>query len=86
MMMMMMMININYLENCTKRQQLDLVLATYNLKGTVHFPTRITNGSISAICNIFIDKAQNYTVSLFTNGMSDHAAQLITLNNIFLQK
>lgn len=34
---------VNYLENCTKRQQLDPVLATYNSTGTVHFPTRITN-------------------------------------------
>jgi len=79
-------ININYLENCTKRQQLDSVLPTYNLNGTVHFPARITNGSVSAICNTFIDKARNYTISPFINGTSDHDAQLITLNNIFLQK
>jgi hypothetical protein len=61
------------------------MLAIYNLKGTVHFPTRITNGSISAICNTFIDAAKNYTISPFINSMSDHDAQLIILN-IFLQK
>ena len=33
-------ININYLENCKKRQQLDVLLQTYNLIGTVSFPTR----------------------------------------------
>jgi len=33
-------ININYLENCNKRQQLDALLQTYNLTGTVSFPPR----------------------------------------------
>jgi exonuclease III len=33
-------ININYLENCKKRQQLDALLQTYNLIGTVSFATR----------------------------------------------
>jgi len=32
-------ININQLENCKKRQQLDALLQTYNLIGTVSFPT-----------------------------------------------
>lgn len=76
-------INVNYLEKCTKRQQLDSLLATYNLNGKVHFPTRITNGSISVIANIFLDMTRNYTISLFINSMSNHYAQLITLNNIF---
>jgi hypothetical protein len=67
-------ININYLENCTKRQQLASVLSIYNLIGTVHFPTRIINGSISATGNIFIDKTSNYTISPFINGISDHDA------------
>ena len=79
-------INVNYLKNCTKRQQLDPVLATYNSIGTVHFATRITNGCISAIGNIFIDKTRNYTTSPFMNGTSDHNTQVITLNYIFLQK
>jgi exonuclease III len=79
-------ININYLENCTKRQQLDPVSATYNSIGTVHFATRITNECISAKGNIFIDKTRNFTTSPFMNGTSDHDAQVITLNNIFLQK
>jgi len=68
------------------KEQLDSVLATYNLIGTVHFPARITNGSISATDNICIDKARNYSISHFINGMSDHDAQVINLKNIFLQK
>jgi len=32
-------ININYLENYEKRQQLDALLQTYNLIGTVSIPT-----------------------------------------------
>ena len=68
------------------KEQLDSVLATYNLIGTVHFPARITNGSISATDNICIDKARNYSISHFISGMSDHDAQVINLKNIFLQK
>jgi exonuclease III len=41
-------VNVNYLENYNKRQQLDALLQTYNLIGTVTFPTRKINGSISA--------------------------------------
>ena len=49
-------INVNYLdENCNKRQQLDALVATYNLISTVRFPTRSLNGTASAIDNIFID-------------------------------
>jgi hypothetical protein len=62
------------------------MLATFNLTGTVHFQTRITNGSISAIDNICIDKTRNYSINPFINGMSDHDTQVITLKNIFLQK
>jgi hypothetical protein len=38
-------INIDFLDkNCHKRQQLDALLATYNLISTVQFPTRSLNG------------------------------------------
>jgi exonuclease III len=42
-------ININYLENNNKKKQLDYVLGTYNLIGTVYFPTRTTNNSATLI-------------------------------------
>ena len=45
-------ININYLENCKKRQQLDALLQTYNLIGTVSFPTRKSKASTTAITYI----------------------------------
>lgn len=49
-------VNINYLaKNCNKQQQLDNLLATYNLISTIRFPTRIINGTVSKIDNIFID-------------------------------
>ena len=46
-------ININYLENCKKRQ-LDALLQTYNIIGTVSLPTRKSKASAMAIDNIFI--------------------------------
>jgi hypothetical protein len=50
--------NINYLENCKKRQQLNALLQTYNLKETVSFPACKTNASSSAIDNIFIIRSK----------------------------
>jgi endonuclease/exonuclease/phosphatase family metal-dependent hydrolase len=79
-------INVNYLDNCHNRQQLDNVLSTYNLNVTVYFPTRITNDSATAIDNIFVDKTRKYTISPFINGLSDHDAQLLPLKNITLQR
>jgi len=79
-------ININYLENCKKRQQLDALLQTYDLIGTVSFPTRKTNASSSAIDNIFITRSKNYTVSPHINGLSDHEAQIIVIENTALTK
>ena len=38
-------ININYLENCNKRQQLDALLQNYNPTGTVSFPMRRSKAS-----------------------------------------
>jgi len=79
-------ININYLENCRKRQQLDALLQTYNLIGTVSFPTRKTNASSSAIDNIFITRSKNYTISPHINGLSDHESQIIVIENTALTK
>jgi exonuclease III len=76
--------DINYLETNNKKKQLDNLLGTYNLIGTVYFPTRILNNSVTLIDNIFIDR-RNYTIKSCINGLSDHDAQLITLNNFSLQ-
>lgn len=74
-------------DNCSKRQQLDNLLATYNLISTVRLPTRSTNGTISAIDNMFIDKSHisKYTVCSFINGLSDHDAQVTKLENLLTQ-
>jgi hypothetical protein len=81
-------ININYLENCNKRQQLDALLATYNLISTVRFPTTSLNGSISATDNIFIDLSHcgKCTLEPFINGPSNHDGQIIKLEIINMQK
>ena len=48
-------LNINFLERNTNQTRLQNVLNTFNLLGTVNFPTRITNTTTKAIDNIFLD-------------------------------
>jgi hypothetical protein len=62
------------------------MLKTCNLTSTVYFPTRTTNISAMLIDNIFINYTRNYNVNLCVNGLSDHDAQLITINNIIITK
>jgi hypothetical protein len=75
-------------ENCNKRQQLDNLLATYNLVSTIEFPTRIANGCTTIIDNIYIDTIHTgrYIACPVINGLSDHDAQLMKLENVFMQK
>jgi len=75
-------ININYLHCHNRKQQLDTLLALYNLKSTVNFPTRIINDTSNVIDNIFIDLSRNFTINPLINGLSDHDAQLLKLENI----
>jgi hypothetical protein len=56
----------------------------YNLKSTVNFPTRIINGSCTAIDNNFIDVSRNITINPLINGLSDHDTQLLKLENIIV--
>ena len=60
---------INYLENCKKRQQLDGILQIYNLIGTVSFPTRESKASTTAIDNICITRTKNYIINPHINGL-----------------
>jgi len=78
--------NINYLENCKKRQQLDALLQTYNLIGTISFPTPKSKAPTTAIDNIFITRTKNYFINPHINGFSDHEAQIVILENIVLTK
>jgi hypothetical protein len=77
-------VNINYLENNDRRQQLDALLNTYNLIGTVNFPTRIVKNSRTATDNIYINKRRNYTINPLINALSDHDAQMIIIDNMML--
>jgi len=80
--------NIDYLSDSEKKRQLDAVLLSYNLFAIVHFPTRSQYQSSTAIDNIFIDtyKFTNYIVFPLHNGLSDHDAQLLKLNDVNLQQ
>lgn len=75
-------LNINYLEENEQRKHLDNLSLMYNLTGIVNFPTRITNSSASAIDNIFIDisRLQDFSIIPFPNDLSDHDAQILTIN------
>jgi hypothetical protein len=77
-------VNINYLCESNTRTQLDSLLASYNLFNLVNFPTRIDNKSSTAIDGIFIDKYKfkNYIIMPVANGLSDHDAQFLVLNNL----
>jgi exonuclease III len=77
-------ININYLEPNYKKNQLDNLLATYNLTDTVYFPTRIINNSATLIDNIFIDNRRSYTIQRCLNGLSDHDGQILSLPNLII--
>jgi hypothetical protein len=80
-------INIDYLTDSDKKRQLDAMLLTYSLSTIVHFSTRSQGYSSTAIDNILIDtyKFINYTASLLYNGLSDHDAQLLIINDVNLQ-
>ena len=75
-------LNINYIGTNNKKTQLDNLLKTYNLIGTVHFPTRIASTSISSVDIIFVDSRNSYTIKPYINGLSDHDAHLLKLNNL----
>jgi hypothetical protein len=75
-------INVDYLHNHSRKQQLDMLLANYNLTSIVNFPTRTIYGSSTAINNFFIDISQNYSIKPLVNGMSDHDAQLLVMENV----
>ena len=54
----------------------------YNFIDTVHLPTRITDISFFTIDNIFVNKRSNYSINPYINCLSDHDAQVLTLNDL----
>jgi hypothetical protein len=73
--------NMNYLEKSDRQHYLDTLLSTYNLEGTVNFPTRIDKNSKTAIDNVCIH-LEFYTINPIMNGQSDHHAQTIMICDI----
>jgi hypothetical protein len=61
------------------------LMQMYNLFYIVEFPTRIVKESCTAIDNIFLDysRLNTYHVHSVNNGLSDHDAQYLVINNVF---
>jgi hypothetical protein len=80
-------VNVNYLSDNHDKSQLNMVLHSYNLSSIVKFPTRFGLISYATIDNIFIDISSwgNYELYPLTNGLTDHAAQLLIIYNIHKQ-
>jgi len=72
----------NCLGTNNKKKQLHNLLGTYNLTGTMYFPTRIAKNSITLIDNIFVDNRIKYTIQPCINGLSEHDSQLLTLSKV----
>jgi len=79
--------NINYLVENKRKKLLDAVLNSYNLSDRVYFLTRVQNNSATAVANVFIDTCEfeNYIISTQPNGLSDHNAHLVRMNDINLK-
>jgi exonuclease III len=78
--------NTNYAENSQNKYQLEYLLETYTLKDTVYFPTRMTVTTSTVLDNIFIDKLSIFTIKPHINGLSDHDAQVIILDDEITRK
>ena len=80
-------INVDYFAEDEKKRQLNAMLLAYNLVSIVHFPTRTQGSSSTAIDNIFLDTNTfpNYTISPLCNGLADHDAQPLKINDLTLQ-
>jgi hypothetical protein len=66
-----------------KKKQRNSLLTTYNLIHIVNFATRTQNDSSTAIDNIFVDITRfcSSSTSPIINGLSDHDAQYLLMNN-----
>jgi hypothetical protein len=75
--------NVDYMSNCSKKDKLEEILSSFNLKSIISFPTRIGYCSTTTriIDNIFINELlfTDYEVISISNGLSDHEAQLLSI-------
>jgi hypothetical protein len=78
-------LNVNFLTDSNLNLQITLLLQSYIMFHTIDFPTRTTKNFSSAIDNICIDycKVNSFEVLPLINGLSDHDAPYLVLNQIF---
>jgi endonuclease/exonuclease/phosphatase family metal-dependent hydrolase len=76
-------INIDYLSDSFKKQQLSQLLDSYNIPHLVNFPTSFQQNHISAIDNIFVNnvRLQQCNILPIHNVLSDHDEQCLLLKN-----
>ena len=77
-------LNANFLIRSNITLQLVLLLQSYNMFHTVNFPTGTSNVSCTATDNTFIDYSGINSLKILSviNGLSDHNAQFLVINNI----
>lgn len=77
--------NVDFLKDSDRKNDLEVLLQSFNLTSVVDFPTRVVQNSSTIIDNIFIDQDKFNLINInpVKNGLSDHDAQLVTLYNIF---
>lgn len=76
-------LNINFFVKNNDTLKLETLMSTFNLTQVVDFPARIINNSGTLIDTIFVDSIiyDKIQVKPFINGLSDHDAQIICLQN-----
>jgi hypothetical protein len=76
--------SISFLTNSIAKQKLETIIKTSNISHVVNLPTRISNNKGMLIYRIFLDSTKYYCISVYPkeNGLSDHHAQLLILENI----
>jgi len=75
--------NINYFIDNNKKDQLQMLLNTFNLLQVTDFPTRVGSSPISLTDILFWDKGRigNFHLLPALNGLSDHNGQISLLEN-----
>ena len=77
-------LNINHLNDNSRKDLLGSLLVSFNLISTIKFSTRISNNSCTLIDSIYINTYRHeFPVHPLINGLSDTDAQIIILSNIF---
>jgi hypothetical protein len=75
--------NINYFIDNNKKDQLQMLLNTFNLQQVIDFPTRVGSSSISLIDNLFWNNSRigKFYLLPALNGLSYHYGHMSILEN-----